>query len=973
MKKVFTLILLALLASANVSAYGQEVQKSSKVRVLLNGQSIEKVGALGLEIFNEEFKKDVSFLGIYNQQELELLKQSGFEYEVVISDVSEYYIERNKGLDLESVKQSLRIHTAAKDYVTPENFSLGSMAGYHTYAEILTELDQMRTLFPNLISQKTSIGLFQSIQGRPVHFVRISNNPDVMQEKPKVLYTALMHAREPAGLQQMLYQMWYLLENYASDTEIQYLIDNVEMYFIPCLNPDGYVYNQTTNPTGGGMHRKNMRVNSDNSIGVDLNRNFGYMWGYDNSGSSGTPSSMTYRGTAAFSEPENQALKHFCETIPFKLALNNHTYSDLLIYPWGYTNQLTPDGDVFVRFAQLLTEENNYIYGTCYQTLNYYVNGGSDDWMYGEQTTKDKIFAFTPEAGSPSDGFWPAVNRIEEICAGHTGMNMNLARLALKYARLKPQLPKFISSKQGHIPFTIECLGLDVPASFSVSIEPLSSNLIQIGDAKLFNNMTHLQLQLDSISYTLHPGTASGSQVSFVIKLSNGDFTWNDTIHKVYGQVEYVINDPCNTMENWTSSTWNITTQSYYSAPASITDSPSGQYANNANTHITTTQTVDLSNCNMAFAEFYAKWDIETGWDYVQFMASTNNGQTWIPLSGNYTVAGGSNQAVGQPLYHGVQSTWVKEEVSLDDFIGQQILLRFKLISDGYITKDGFYYDDFKVFKMSLSNAPTLFLPDSIGFYQNQSIEINLQDYLSVADLNTASFSWSNNNNIQLALNNWNLTISCPDENWIGDEMVLFSLLSDGQTVEQEVKISCKKINTVPVITGQLEVKTGKNQPKLLSLDYLIVDDDDNAYPADFSLILMQGDNYSISAALTISPATDFTGMLSVPVKVSDGIDESEIYNLQVEVIEGLFSGNLQVLKPVVSYTKQGIITIRNLKPSEKVSIIRVFDIVGKQLAQTELESVAKEQRIEVQLKPGVYILQITGAQIATVKFSVNR
>ena len=425
-------------------------------------------------------------------------------------------------------------------------------------------------------------------------------------------------------------------------------------------------------------------------------------------------------------------------------------------------------------------------------------------------------------------------------------------------------------------------------------------------------------------------------------------------------------------MQNWTSTTWNITTQSYYSAPASITDSPSGQYPNNANTHITTSQIVDLSDCNMAFAEFYAKWDIETGWDYVQFLASTNNGQTWIPLAGNYTVAGGSNQAVGQPLYHGVQSSWVKEEVSLDDFVGQQILLRFRLISDGYITKDGFYFDDFKVFKMSMSNAPMLFLPDSIGFYQNQSIEVNLQNYLSGVDLNTANFSWSNNNNIQLALNNWNLIISCSDENWIGDEMVLFTLESDGQTVDQEVKISCKKINTVPVITGQLEVKTGKNQPKLLSLDYLVVDDDDNTFPDDYSLILLQGENFTISAPLTILPATDFTGMLSVPVKVSDGTDESEVFNLQVEVIDGLSVDLTKAGKPSVSYSNQGVLNIRNLESYSKASVIRVFDIVGKQVAEAEIMMGSTEHQMEVKLKPGVYILQITGSQVATVKFSVN-
>jgi carboxypeptidase T len=71
----------------------------------------------------------------------------------------------------------------------------------------------------------------------------ISNNPNVDEEKPEVLYTAIHHAREPASLSQTIFYMWYLLENYETSEEVRFLIDHTEMYFIPVVNPDGYIIN----------------------------------------------------------------------------------------------------------------------------------------------------------------------------------------------------------------------------------------------------------------------------------------------------------------------------------------------------------------------------------------------------------------------------------------------------------------------------------------------------------------------------------------------------------------------------------------------------------------------------------------------------------------------------------------------------------------------------------------------------------
>src|SRR5690606_2209606 len=117
----------------------------------------------------------------------------------------------------------------------------------------------------------------------------ISDQPDVDQDEPEVLYDALHHAREPASLSQLIFYMWYLLENYGTNDEVTYLVDSTEMYFVPCVNPDGYVYNWNNHPTGGGMWRKNRRVNGNGTFGVDLNRNYGHEWGYNNTGSSPDP------------------------------------------------------------------------------------------------------------------------------------------------------------------------------------------------------------------------------------------------------------------------------------------------------------------------------------------------------------------------------------------------------------------------------------------------------------------------------------------------------------------------------------------------------------------------------------------------------------------------------------------------------------------------------------------------------------
>ena len=136
-------------------------------------------------------------------------------------------------------------------------FGNGSMGGHYTYWEVARQLDTMKLLYPNLITTRQVIGT--TLKGRAIWAVKISDNPDLQESEPEVLYTGLIHAREPAGMMSTVYFMWYLLTHYGTDPEATFLVDNRQIWFVPVVNADGYEYNRKFYPSGGGMHRKNAR------------------------------------------------------------------------------------------------------------------------------------------------------------------------------------------------------------------------------------------------------------------------------------------------------------------------------------------------------------------------------------------------------------------------------------------------------------------------------------------------------------------------------------------------------------------------------------------------------------------------------------------------------------------------------------------------------------------------------------------
>jgi hypothetical protein len=646
--------------------------------------------------------------------------------------MSNYIKNRKKTLTRNSVPCS-----ETTDYQTPTNFELGSMGGFYTLDEMLQELDDMHTLYPNLITVKAPISNFQTVEGRSIYFVKISDNPTVNESsEPEILYTAIHHAREPAAMQQLIFYMWYLLENYATNDEVKSIVDNSQLYFVPIVNPDGYRYNQTTNPNGGGFWRKN-RKNNGGSYGVDNNRNYSYHWG--ESGVSG-PSGETYNGTAPFSEVENQAIKWLTEQHQFQLALNNHTYSSLLLYPFGYAyNVPTPDNSTYQAISGLMVRGNGYTNEISADL--YPAAGDSDDWMYGDTSTKNKIFAMTPEIGN---SFWPNQANIVGICKDMLYLNITAAHLISNYAKVTYNSDLYVSTQNFNVNYTLKRLGIKEPANFTVSIVPISTNIISVGSPVTHSNMNLLQEQSNSISVQLSPSIQQGDLISYKLVVNNGDFDKEFFVDRVYGTPTEVFYSNGNTMNGFVTDNWGISQSNYYSAPYSITDSQNGDYYNNANNTIETANEIDLTGASQASVSFYAKWDIEKSWDYVQFEISTDNGVSWVPQCGKYTNKGTVNQGIEtQPMYDGTQNNWVKEEINLSDYLGQHIKFRFQLVSDSYTTGDGFYFDEIKVNKLdnsTVSVASTTL--DDFQVYPNPTnailnINLNSPNYfdVSIADI----------------------------------------------------------------------------------------------------------------------------------------------------------------------------------------------------------------------------------------------
>lgn len=687
-KKLFSCLALLSILHA-FSPLGAQMPAYSLVKVKADRAELMALSAQGLLADHGSLEAD-GYTAAYSQGELQELQVLGVSYEVLQADLQAFYAAR-----LDSEPAAAR--SAGTTATTPTAFNYGSMGGYLTFDEVLAELDSMAMAYPGLVTVRDSIGV--SHEGRALWMVKLSDNPNVDENEPEVLYCSLHHSREPMSMVNLIYYMQYLLENYGTDPTATFLLDNRELYFVPVVNPDGYVYNQTIAPNGGGMWRKNRRVNGGGEFGVDLNRNYGYEWGHDNSGSSPDPASDLYRGPGAFSEPESQAMRDFCIARDFKTGFSYHSYGNLLIRPWGYdASAPLADLPLFNEYGQILTEANNYYPGNVLQTVGYDANGVTDDWMYGEQVLKDKMITFTPEVGNASDGFWPPQSRILPLCEENLEANIRLALLAGDYINATPLVPEDFAGPSVDLPVDFKNLGLSNSGPFTAEFTTSDPNILGVSGPLNLSALGQGATTQGSFTLSLASGIPNGTLLCGVLQTTfAGGVTEVDTVCMEYGIRQIAFQDSVDNQPfQWTGG-WNTTTEKAYSGTMSITDSPFSDYFPNTNSVLQVIGPIDLSNMSLPILQFQAQWEIETGWDYCQVSASSD-GSTWTPLEGDLTInATGPTQPSGTPIYHNQQTTWAAERMELDAYAGGMLYLRFTLVSDQVFELDGFYFDDLVV------------------------------------------------------------------------------------------------------------------------------------------------------------------------------------------------------------------------------------------------------------------------------------
>ncbi|XP_007953585.1 carboxypeptidase A2 [Orycteropus afer afer] len=289
------------------------------------------------------------------------LESQGIAYSIMIEDVQVLLDKENEEMLFNRRRER------------NGNYNFGA---YHSLEEISQEMDHLVAEYPALVS-KVKIGY--SFQNRPMNVLKFSTGGD----KPAIWLDAGIHAREWVTQATALWTANKIASDYGNDPSVTSILDTMDIFLLPVTNPDGYVFSQTTNR----MWRKTRsRVPGSYCVGVDPNRNWDADFG--GPGASDNPCSDSYHGPSANSEAEVKSIVDFIKTHGnIKAFITLHSYSQLLMFPYGYTCSNSDDFDELNKVAQKAANSLTNLYGTNYKvgpicSVIYQASGGSIDWAY---------------------------------------------------------------------------------------------------------------------------------------------------------------------------------------------------------------------------------------------------------------------------------------------------------------------------------------------------------------------------------------------------------------------------------------------------------------------------------------------------------------------------------------------------------------------------------------------------------------
>jgi len=357
---------------------------------------------------------------------------------------------------------------------------------YHTFDEMVSELQNLTAAHPDILRME-SIG--KTYEGRDLWAVKLSDNVTADEAEPNITIMGGIHAGEIIGVEVALYILNSLVENYTTNSTIGWYVNSTQIWFVPMLNPDGHIYYEQ-----GNQWRKNRRPNPGGTYGVDLNRNFGHLWGLE---ASHNPPDDDYCGPFAFSENESQAVSKLVTDHHPVITLSYHSYGQYILYPWGNSINQEP---VDPRLSQIAWNMSQAMpggrqYMPMYAREMYSATGDTDDYFYMNLS----ILPFTIELTTSNR---PLDTAVPGICADNYGPVLYVLNYTVGAPPAPP--PKRSLSIEGpekfnatffterYLDFTLNNTG-EMPEDVSISILSNNTAWKEPGSMSLSVNRVNLQ------------------------------------------------------------------------------------------------------------------------------------------------------------------------------------------------------------------------------------------------------------------------------------------------------------------------------------------------------------------------------------------------------------------------------------------------------------------------------------------------
>jgi hypothetical protein len=560
--------------------------------------------------------------------------------------------------------------------------------------QIIAFMDTLRTLYPNVVSQKWSLGT--SHEGRDIWCFRMSDDPDIDQNRPATLFDALHHPGEWPSSELAIRLAEYFAQNYGTDPEVTDLLNRREVYFVPIVNPDGLAFVEA----GNSWPKKNRRDNGDGTFGVNLNGNYPYMWGTTGSPDSDSTFCACYRGPSAGSEPETQAIMGLVNSHDFVTHQSYHTPGNHTFYPWAHTTDSTPDSVIYAHMGKTMTRVNGYVHLPVNDFTVF--SGTTIDWSYGAHG----IFAFTNEVAS--NGVGTVEEQLQMILSDNLWPAIYLIRVAGPFVKaIDPAVVD--GDRDGHLD-PGEIAGL----SFALFNEGVRRNAtgvtVRLSSDDPYIRMLDAERTVGTIgafstvdfsgapfAAIVDPSCSVGRSIRVDVTVAEPDGTRDYVVSYVVGGPATLFSEDFETgTDGWTlTGTWGVTTASSHSPTNSLTDSPGGDYADLDTTSATITQPVTASSLSLSFWHFYQTEEI---FDFIEVQVSADGGP-FTKLA----------------RYSGTNGGFEQLELSLDEYGGKPLQIRFEFLADWSYVDDGWYIDDVVIEGAALTNLtpppPSLISP----------------------------------------------------------------------------------------------------------------------------------------------------------------------------------------------------------------------------------------------------------------------